>query len=121
MRHHLQQIRDQVHELVREETWGLILRVSLPEQVSSVHGEQLVVAVFLKRCIEWGMASTQSEQDYACCKQINDVALVVLTLQNFRCHVGRCAQVGAQESTSITTLQGCGKPKVSNLNIELAI
>jgi len=98
MRHNLQHVRNQVFELVREETFRLIPRVSLPEKISTIHGQEFVIAVLLQSSVEWWVTSVNCEQNNTCSEKIHNVALVVLSFEDFGCHVGLSTEVSGQKS-----------------------
>ena len=85
----LQHAGDEVLKVIRVEPCWLAVgvRVSLPEQVGPVGGDQLVVLVFLVGHAEGRVARVQDEEDHSKGKQIDNLALVGLSQKNFRGHV----------------------------------
>lgn len=77
----------QVFELFSEEAWLVSLDVEFPEEVSPVCCQQLIERVRGICLCEGWMLGIQDEEDHTECEQINNMALIWLTIQDFWCHV----------------------------------
>lgn len=115
----LQHAGDQVFEVFRVEVLGLArrVRVCLPEEVRPVGGKQLVVGVVLVGHAERRVARVQNEKDHSKGKQVHDLALVGLLLEDLWGHVARGADDRAVGARAIAALKWAGEAEVDNLDV----
>lgn len=83
----LQHARDEILELLREESFWVTLSVHLPEEVSPVCCKQFIVRVGGACLSEGRMLRIQDEQNDSKSEQVHNVALIWLTIQNLWGHV----------------------------------
>jgi len=87
----LEHAGDQILEFFREEAGFMALAVQFPEEVRPVRRDKFVERIAgLSLCEGW-VLGVQNEQNDSKCKQIHDVALVGLLIEDFRSHVGGSA------------------------------
>ena len=115
----LEHASDQVLELLRVEAFGLSLRVgmSLPEEVGSVGGEQLVVVVFLVGHAERRVSRIEDKENDAEGEQVDDLTLVRLLGENLRSHIAWCADLRSVGAGAVATLKRASEAEVHYLYI----
>lgn len=115
----LEHASDQVLEFLGVEAFGLALRVgvSLPEEVGSVRGEQLVVVVLLVGHAEGWVSRIEDEENDAKGKQVNDLTLVWLLGQNLRSHVAWRADLRSVGAGAVATFKWASEAEVDDLNV----
>ena len=117
----LQHVCDKVLELLGEKVGRLVTGVVLPEQVSTVGHQQLVVRVVGVGLFKWRVARVQNEQNDAESEQVCLVALVGFLADQLRGHVGDCAQLSEQVTAAIAALERSSEAKVSDLQVVVRI
>jgi len=94
----LKHVCDEVLELFREEVLGLAVGVSLPEKVSPVSSEELVVGITSISMVEWRVTGVKDEKNDTEREQIDYMALVGNTLKNLGSHIALSAEHSFEET-----------------------
>ena len=108
---------DQVLELLVEEAFRAAVRVSGPELLRSVRGNQLVVRILHVGHVEGWVTSIQDEEDDTKGKEVDDLALVGLLSVDLWGHEAERANDGAVHARAISSLDWAGEAKVDNLDV----
>lgn len=108
---------DQILELLIEEAFGAAVRVSSPELLRSVRGNQLVVRILHIGHVKRWVACIQDEEDNSEGEQVNNLTLVRLLGVDLRGHEAKGADDGAIHSRSISTLDWASETEVDDLHI----
>jgi len=120
-RDQLEHVSNEILELISVEASSLVSRVGLPEEVSSVHSEELEVLI-LRRCtLERWVTRIHDEQNNGGSEEVNHVSLVWLSLVNFGSHVALSSKFSLEHAATVTALNRSSKTKVCDLNIEVFI
>jgi hypothetical protein len=117
----LKHVCNKVLKFFREKVLGLSVRVSLPEKVSPVSSEKLVVRIAPFSMVEWRVTCVKDEKNDTESEQVDYVALVGNTLVNLRSHVALSAEHSFEETSTIATFNRCRKSEVSNLDVVIFI
>lgn len=117
----LQHAGDEVLELFGVEPLHLAVGVVLPEEISPVGRDELVVRIAWVRTVEWGVAGVADEQNNSEGKEINHVALVWLLQQDFWGHVGLRAKHGLEEAAAVASLYRSSEAEVRDLHVEVLV
>jgi len=106
-------------ELFRVETFRFALRVgvSLPEEVGSVSGEELVVVIFLVGHGEGWVTRVQDEENDSEGEEIDDLTLIWLSGKNFRSHVTWGTNNRSVSTRAITALKWASEAEIDNFNV----
>lgn len=102
-----------------EESGGLVLRMTLPENVSSVGCETFVEWITWGGRVEWRMLGDHDEKDDGSGEQVDRSTQIWLLLVDLRSHVVWSTQLGVKEFGSISSVNWGSKSKVRNLDIVL--
>ena len=89
---------DEVAEILSEEVKpiGLVLGMSLPEQISAVSTKETIERIIGFSTSERRVLSDHDEEDNGASEQIDRGTNVRATSMNLRSHVALCAQFGAR-------------------------
>jgi hypothetical protein len=110
---------DQILELLGVEALGLALgvRVSLPEEVRSVGGEELVVVILFVGHAEGRVSRVKDEKNNTKSEKIDNLALIWLAGKDLRSHVTWGTDHGLVGAGTITSLKRASKAEIDNFDV----
>ena len=112
----------EIHEVFREEAFGLELSMGEPESGASIVTDQFVEVIFFVGPPHEGRATTDhDEEDDSSCKEIDVRSVVVFALEDLGRHVTWSANIARVEASAITTLKRAAETKVNKFDVEVVI
>lgn len=107
----------EVFEAVTEEASGHASLMSLPEEVTAIASDELIVRVIFSSSLEGLCPRVEDENNDAEGEQIYELALITRFKMKFRCHIAACTKLRRIPAATIISLDACSEAKIDNLNV----
>ena len=95
--------------------------MSFPEKIGPICGDKLVVHVVAVCHLEWWVLSKHNKEDNTASKEVNDLTLIRLFLEDFRCHVAWCSNHRSVETAAISSFQRAREAKIYNFDVVVLV
>ena len=110
---------NQILKLLGVEALGLALgvRVSLPEEVRSVGGEELVIVILFVGHAEGRVSRVKDEKNHTKSEKIDNLALIWLTSKDLGSHVSWGTDHGPVGAGTIASLKRASEAEIDNFDV----